>query len=220
MEIDLACEGQITTYKRKLDARKSLQKGGSIILASDALDRGKKIRWYEVDEKLRKARKAITTEENKAKRKLHEEGVQSRKDEKARRLFIQQAQNSGTFIPLSMWDLIRDPEKIPTDAETAALRASQSLHDAARPAEDEWERVRYENLAVFTSIPIDPVIIAKEREFQLRQRPLFQVPVDIDLEEEKWEGRETGDNMLTVSPVRSVVSVDSIIVGADFIDLE
>jgi hypothetical protein len=145
MEIDLAREGQITTYKRKLDARKSLQKGGSI-LASDALDRGKKIRWYEADEKLRKARKAITTEENKAKRKLHEEGVQSRKDEKARRLFIQQVQNSGTFIPLSMWDPIRDPEKIPTDVETAALRASQSLHDAARPAEDEWSEYNLKTL--------------------------------------------------------------------------
>jgi hypothetical protein len=74
IEINVARKGQIATHKRKLNARKSLQKGGSI-LASNTLDRSKKKRWYEADEKLRKARKAIIIEENKAKRKLHKEGV-------------------------------------------------------------------------------------------------------------------------------------------------
>jgi hypothetical protein len=74
MKINVAREGQITTHKRKLNARKSLQKGG-FILTSDALDRSKKKRRHKADKKLRKARKAITIEKNKAKRKLHEEGV-------------------------------------------------------------------------------------------------------------------------------------------------
>jgi hypothetical protein len=43
IEVDLACKGQVETYKRRLDARKSLQKGGSI-LASDVLENSKKKR--------------------------------------------------------------------------------------------------------------------------------------------------------------------------------
>jgi hypothetical protein len=43
MEIGQAYAGQVMTYKRKLDARRSLQKGGSI-LASTALAKSKKKR--------------------------------------------------------------------------------------------------------------------------------------------------------------------------------
>jgi hypothetical protein len=99
------------------------------------------------------------------------------------------------------------------------------LYDAVKLAEDDWERVQSENPATFTSIPIDPIIMAEEREFQLRQRPLFQVLVDSDSEDERGireeeEGRETGHNMFTVSLVRSVVSLDFIAAGADFIEFE
>jgi hypothetical protein len=37
---------------------------------------------------------------------------------------------------------------------------------------------------------------------------------------EEGKGRETGDNMFTVSPVQSVVSLDSVAAGADFIEFE
>jgi cellobiose-specific phosphotransferase system component IIA len=73
-------------------------KGGSI-LASDALEKSKKKRREKADEKLPKATKAVTSAENKAKKILHERGVQARKDEKPRRLFIQQSQALRAFIP-------------------------------------------------------------------------------------------------------------------------
>jgi hypothetical protein len=67
--------------------------------------------------------------------------------------------------------------------------------------------------------------MAEEREFQLRQRPLFQVLVNSNSEDkrgirEKEEGRETEHNMFTVSLVRLIVSLDSIATGADFIEFE
>jgi hypothetical protein len=74
IKINVARKGQITTHKRKLNARKSLQKEG-FILASNALNQSKKKRWHKTDKKLQKARKAITIEENKTKRKLHEKEV-------------------------------------------------------------------------------------------------------------------------------------------------
>jgi hypothetical protein len=103
IKVDLARKGQIETYKRWLNARKSLQKEGSI-LASDALKNSKKNRRIAAELELKKARKALLTIESKEKNKLKARGVQARKDEKTRRLFIQQAQADGnTFIPTDKW---------------------------------------------------------------------------------------------------------------------
>jgi hypothetical protein len=62
-------------------------------------------------------------------------GVQARKDKKARRLLIQESQVLGYFIHSDTWITIRDPEKQPTPAETAALSASQSLYNTAVTAQ-------------------------------------------------------------------------------------
>jgi hypothetical protein len=89
-------------------------------------------RRQEADDKLKRAKKAITVAENKAKNALRDRGVQARKDEKARLAFLKA--NSGLVgveIPDSMWVPIRDPQKNPTAAEKEALRANQSLYDAA-----------------------------------------------------------------------------------------
>jgi hypothetical protein len=66
------------TYKRKLDARRSLQKGGSI-LASTALAKSKKKRRDAAESVLIKAQKAIVSTENKARRSYMREGFRHEK---------------------------------------------------------------------------------------------------------------------------------------------
>jgi hypothetical protein len=74
IEVTQACTRAIATYKRKLDACKSLGKGGSI-LASNALQKIKDKRRKEANDNLRKAKTAITCTENKAKNTLKERGI-------------------------------------------------------------------------------------------------------------------------------------------------
>jgi hypothetical protein len=74
IKVSQACAGQIKTHIRKLDARKRLQKGGSI-LASTALNKSKKKRKDAAEAELKKAQKAILTTKNKAKRELHKKRV-------------------------------------------------------------------------------------------------------------------------------------------------
>jgi hypothetical protein len=215
MEVKQARAGQVETHKRKLQAWKSLGKGGSL-LASDALQKIKDKRRKEADDILRKAKTAVTRAENKAKNELNARGIQARKDEKARILLIQQHQALSISLPDHIWNPIRDPEKDPTPAERDALRANQSLYDAVECAQAEWNRVQSENPAVFTDIPIDPMILEAEQQFKISQRPLNQLV--IDLEEEEGSRSEGGSDI--VSPPRSVISIDSIAENADFISLE
>jgi hypothetical protein len=50
---------------------------------------------------------------------------------------IQESQVLRSFIHPDTWIPIQDPEKQPTPAETAALSAPRSLHNAAALAEQE-----------------------------------------------------------------------------------
>jgi hypothetical protein len=74
IEISQAYASQVITYKRKLDARRSLQKRGSI-LASTALAKSKKKRKDAAESVLIKAQKAIISAENKARKELYKRGV-------------------------------------------------------------------------------------------------------------------------------------------------
>ena len=98
MEVKQAREAQVNGLKAKLHSRKTLGKGGSI-LASDALEKIKIKDRKEAEDTLRKAKKAITCAENKAKRELYTRGVKARKDEKARLALIRQQPILGTLIP-------------------------------------------------------------------------------------------------------------------------
>ena len=111
MEIAQAQAGQKEAHKHRLTAHKSLSKGGSI-LACDILQKIKVKRRKEADDKLRKAKRAITLMENKARNELYKRGVQSRKDEKARLMYIKEQQVLGAEIPPLIWVPIRDHEKI------------------------------------------------------------------------------------------------------------
>jgi DDE superfamily endonuclease len=188
MEVTYARAGAIATHKRKLDARKSLAKGGSIT-ASNALQKIKDKRRKEADDNVRKAQTAITRTENKARNMLKERGIQARKDERARLLFIQQHQALGAFIPDEMRIPIRDPEKQPTSAETDALRANQSLYDHLEQVQKARERAYSDDPAEFTDIPIDPAILEHERQFRVQQQGVLnQLTIQLDADEQ--EGSE------------------------------
>jgi hypothetical protein len=67
----------------------------------------------------------------------------------------------------------------------------EALYDAAELAQQEWNESRSENPADFTDIPIDPTILAYgERQFQVQQRPLDQVVVQVDSEEDEEAGSD------------------------------
>jgi hypothetical protein len=177
-------------------------------------------RRKEADENVRRAERAIRIAENKAKNTLHDQGVQARKDEKARLLFIQQHQVLGAYIPEDKWVPVRDPEKQPTPAETEALRANQSLYDNLEFAQKAKERAYAENPQDFTSIPIDPKVLEMERQYKKRQRgPLGEVIIPVDSEEEGSRSGSDENPDIISSPLRSVASIDSIAHNADFIQL-
>jgi hypothetical protein len=216
MEVEQARRGQIETHKRKLDAQRSLSKGGSLT-AYDALERIKTKRRKEADGVLRKAKRAIELAENKTKKALKDRGIQARKDERARLATIKQQHILRIELPASIWDPIIDPTVNLTSVKKEPLRANQSLYDNLEPAQQEWNRVQSEDPTQFTSIAIDPAILEMERQFELAsQRSLFQVQIDVDSEQE--EGSQAGSNV--VSPPRSVATIDSIAENADFIELE
>jgi hypothetical protein len=110
--------------------------------------------------------------ENKARNTLKERGIQARKDERARLLFIQQHQALGAYNPNDKWILIRDPEKQPTPAETDALRANQSRYDHLEQTQKAWDKAYSDDPTEFTNIPIDPMILEHERQFQILQKDL------------------------------------------------
>jgi hypothetical protein len=108
IEIGQARAGQIETHKRKLDAQKSVQKEGSI-LASTALNRSKKKRRDAAEAELKKAQKAILTVENKAKESYMKRVFRHEKDEKSRRLLVQESQVLGCFYSSGYLDYYSRP---------------------------------------------------------------------------------------------------------------
>ena len=105
---------------------------------------------------------------------------------------------------------IWDPEKNPTPTEREALCANQLLYDAVAVAQHKWEASQSKNPTDFTSIPINQLILDNEQQFQVWQRPLDQVVIQVDKEEE-----DKGSDVESLAP--SVVSLNSIAQNTDFI---
>jgi hypothetical protein len=219
MEVTQARAGQIATHKAKLSARLSLSKGGSI-LASDALVKTKEKRRKSAEDLVKKAKRRITTTENKAKEALRVRGVAARREEKARLQFIVDSQVLGIYIPPEMWIPIRDPQNNPTSDEKEALRANQGLYDALATSQLEYEKLQSEDPALFTDIPIDPAILIEEQAFRVQHSgPLAAIQLDSEGEDNvEDEGSEVDEE--AVSRPRSVVSIDSIAENADFVSFE
>ena len=64
----------------------------------------------------------------------------------------------------------------------------------------------------FIAIPIDQSILDDKRQFQIQQRPLDQLAIQVDKKEEEEE-EESNTELLALS----VMSLDSIAQNADFI---
>jgi hypothetical protein len=216
MEINNANTAQLQVHKNKLSARKSIQKGGSR-LACEALDKIKDKIRKEAENKLKKARTAITRTENKAKNQLKDRGIQARKDEKARLNYLKEQQPLGTYIPPEMLLPIRDPEKQPTEEEKEALRANPALYDYLAQMEKEWQDIQSEDPRVFIDIPIDPQLLIDERQFLVPKNPLDKVQFEVEEEEEEEEASDVESNVSGVPP--SVASIDSIAENANFVRL-
>ena len=218
MEVLQARTSQVEAHKKRLSARKSLAKGGSL-LASDALISMAEKRRKEADKVLRKANLALTRAQNKQKEALRIKGVTDRRKEQERKRQIQQYQALGSTIPDHMWTTIRDRQKEPTAEEMETDRITlQSLHDAVAQAQEDKEHAYTMNPTSFTSVPIDPLILEEERQFKLSQRGGLQAIMPVDSEEEEDEEGEGSDDGM--EDYRSVVSSDSIAENADFVSLE
>ena len=180
-----------------------------------------KVKREAAEDAVWKAKRRIVQHENKAKSKLHQRGIQARKDEKARLQFISSNRVLGARIPDDKWIPIRDPEKNPLPIETEALRAPQSMYDEVARLEHEWEQLQSNDPTLFTDVPIDPKILQLEHEFRSAQRGgLSQVLVSDESEDDKEEAESDTSGSDDITPPRSVASIDSIQANADFVRIE
>jgi hypothetical protein len=176
-------------------------------------------------EKLKKAQTAVNRVENRAKEDLRVKGVAARKAEKDRVKAISEHQALGIQLPPEIWIPIRDPQKNALLEEIEAIRIShQSLYDKLAQEQAEYDRLQSDDPALFTDIPIDPMILAEEQAFQVKRNPLSQIAVREASEELEDTDQEEGGGgsgmVLCSSPPMSVASIDSVAENADFISLE
>jgi hypothetical protein len=74
----------------------------------------------------------------------------------------------GAYILIASQEPIRDPEKDPLLEELKAVRIrGLELYEELERLEKEAERVKSDDPEIFTSIPIDPEIIAIKHKFKL-----------------------------------------------------
>ncbi len=115
--------------KRKATSRRRIHKGGEVEV-DVTREKKRKRDAFEKSEAIRKAQKHIEVDKNKSKNVLHVRGVRARKEEKARKLTIQQLRANGEIVPFNMALLIRDPEKDPTQADLDSLLLNPSEDDS------------------------------------------------------------------------------------------
>ena len=163
-----AANAQVELHKSKLDARISLGKGGNILVI-DGLEKKKILKRKAADAAVTKQKTKIRKYENKAKRLCHEAGVKARKEEKERLRFLSNNQGIlGAYILIASQEPIRDPKKdpLPEEIETVRIKGLELYEELVR-FEKEAERVKSDDLEVFTTIPIDLEILKMEQKFKL-----------------------------------------------------
>ena len=109
----------LAEYKRKSNSRRSIQKGGPSTDADELRAKIKARDKKEGKEALRKAKKKLTQAVNRAKAKLKEEGIQARKDEKARLARLKDYAARGEQPPEEDLCRIREPDKEPNQLKLA-----------------------------------------------------------------------------------------------------
>jgi hypothetical protein len=82
------------------------------------------------DEAIWKAQKAIDDWIKKAEKALNRRGIDARCAERERKKKLAELQASGAFIPIDIYEPIRDPEKSPTPEDLETLKPHPSLTQA------------------------------------------------------------------------------------------
>ncbi len=217
MEIENRRKGAIQYHKEKLNARKSLSKGGQLYAFQGIHQKGVK-RRKEADDTLKRAQKALQVAENKLKQEFNQRGIQGRKDEIIRKKVVQQLQATNQLVPESLLIPIRDCRKDPTPAERELLRPNQSLFDAVAQAEIDKD-------IAYTANPeqelIDPMILEFEQQFAVQRGGLQMVTIEASSEGERGGGELESDSECSIesSIAPSIVSCNSIAQNADFVRL-
>jgi hypothetical protein len=119
-----------------------------------------------------KQKTKIRKYKNKARRLHYKAEVKARQEEKARLKFLSNNQGIlGAYILIASQEPIRDPKKNPLLEELKAvyIRGIGLYKELAR-LKSEAERVKLDNPKIFTTIPINPKILAIEHKFKLAQR--------------------------------------------------
>jgi len=141
-----------TESKRKRTSRRSIQRGGPASKVNDLREKIRIRNEQENGEALRKARKRLSQACNKAKAELKAQGVQARKDEKARKERLKEYVSSETFPPIKDLLVIREPDKAPTTQET--LRCTEEGYPELLHIVRQLEREVYQGDIDDTNITI------------------------------------------------------------------
>jgi hypothetical protein len=206
--------------------------------ASDALEKKKiKVR-NAAEEELKKAKRQLAKAELAEREALKRVGIAVRAAERERKKIVRdleaQAKKQVTIIPPELRIPIRDPQNEPTENELEAVRIKhQSLYDKVAKEQAEFDRIQAEDPAIFTDIPINPVVLASEQAYRVKGNPLSQLRIraiseesrgsDMEVEEvrEGINGGVSREEVVLYSlPPRLVISTDLIAQNADFVALE
>jgi hypothetical protein len=103
--------------KRKTNSRRSIHKGGPSASVQDLRDKIKIRDEAEKVETLQKAQKRLVQTINKARNLLKSQGIQARKDEKARLERLKEYTAKDELPPLEDLVSFREPDKNPTELE-------------------------------------------------------------------------------------------------------
>jgi hypothetical protein len=103
--------------KRKITSRRSIHKGGPSATIDELREQKKARDEKEAREKLRKAKKKLSQAINRAKKDLTTQGIQARKDEKARLQRLKDYAEIDQMPDLTDLVRIREPDKEPTTYE-------------------------------------------------------------------------------------------------------
>jgi len=139
---------------------------------------------------LRKARRAVNNAVRKAEKALHRRGVDARRAERERKKRVTEMKAKGEFIPIKMYEFIRDPEKNPMSEELESLKPHPSLIQTLEALQPNQENTA-----------IDPRLL--EDDIELRLERMEEAIIAISDEEDSEEDIPSGDD-------DSIESVDSI----------
>lgn len=122
--------------KQRMTSRRVLSKGGRTTIGE--LKR-KKVALHKKrrQDEIRKKKREILIAMNKAKKVLLEKGVLARRTNRENKKRIAELRVEGAFVPIELYDILREPDKNPTDTEKETLLPPPDLQQALVLLEEE-----------------------------------------------------------------------------------